>query len=242
MTSVTVAGGSFETPRRMRRLKRAPLTGRQETWLRYGVGVSIAALLAANGVTLASMLADEARDLSGRPRESKPSATADPATEVPATAVSGGFSALEIPGSSIAPAPAPVSTGAGGDPGAPAASPAPASAAPDLSSPGVAVAPVPSATLPPPTGEQAAVPRAVPPAPPGTPPAADVPVTDPSLVGQVVEVVEVVPVVGAPVGDAVNPVVEQVEPVVEDQVVAPVTGVLPAPLGEGLDPALGGIL
>jgi hypothetical protein len=232
MTSVTVAGGSFDAPRRVRRAKGVSLSSRHQTWLRYGVGVSIAALLGANGIALTSMLGDAARELTGR---ADGAAATEAAAVTPAAEASGaGFAAFDVPVDLDAHYRALAARTA---PAASATGVAPSSAAPfDMFSPPAAATPAqtpgagPAKTTNGNTGTTNTGDTNVPQA------------TDPSVVDQVVATIATVPEVGPAVAPVIAEAAAEVEEAVVDPVVTTVAEPAPAPVGDAVTETVGGLL
>ena len=236
MTSVTIAGGSFDAPRRMRRAKGFSLSPRHQTWLRYGVGVSIAGLLSANGFALMSMLGEAARELTGGADRAAASAQAAPAASA-VDASGAGFAAFDIPldldahyralAARTAPTMAPAA-----NPGGPTTAafvPAELGTIP-AAQPDMATAPAPSPTR---TTD------------PGNGGNADVNVphaTDPSVIDQVVATVATVPGAGTTVAPVAADVAAGAEEVVVDPVVEAVTEPAPAPVRDGVTETVSALL
>ena len=220
MTSVTVAGGSFDLPRTAAKLASEP--SKRDRWLRYGIGVSIAGLLAADGFVLTSMLRETAPA-----RRAEATASTDAARTTAATSGSG-FAAFDVP-ADFSPFVARYAATA-----APAASAAAVPVA-DAPAPDLSTLTVPAAT---PTFSTPRIPA---PGAPASGPAASSPDTAPpapiGVVEQVAEVVAQVPEAGAPLAevvaevDAVEPVTEVVEAEVVEAEVAPAAAPVTAEVG-----------
>ena len=212
MTSVTVAGGSFDLPRKAT-AKRLDTTKR-DRWLRYGLGVSIAGLLVADTIALSSMTREEAARRADR--AAARAAAAEAAALADAASAGAGFAAFDVPSDFSRFAPRVV---------VPASAAAPVAS---LAGPSAAIS-LPTNVVRAPQLTAAA------PTTPTAPPAAPVEEAPVSVIEEVVAVVESVPVVGGQVAaiieqaDSAEPVTE----VVETEVVAPVveaTDEVPLPL------------
>ena len=225
MTSVTVAGGSFDVARpAMRTLAPA----KRDRWLRYGLGVSVAALLGADAIVLTGMLRDAEDAVRSTPNAAVAEAPA-------ASAVEGdGFTAFTVPADLAA-------HYAARNP-LPAAALLP-SAAPTFSLPATAPSAPAGGTLPiTPVSPSAAVPTG-PTAQDVTPGPSVVEPLQP-VIDQTTSVIEQLPVVGPEVAPVVEQVVETVVPVVEEVVEPVVTATEPAvaPVVGPVTTTAGGIL
>jgi hypothetical protein len=94
MTSVTVAGGSFDVPRQVTKKARKD-TAKRDRWVRYGAGLSIAGILAADSFVLNGMLRHAAGDVAEILVDPPSSAAATAASETAAPAQ--GFAGLNVP-------------------------------------------------------------------------------------------------------------------------------------------------
>jgi len=226
LTSVTVAGGSFDVPERSKAKVR--VVSRASTqppkWLQYGIGVSIAGLLAANGLTLASMLGGETAGDADRGTVSAASAAGSTSSSAAVDFGGEGFASFDIPadladhalasfgaGTPANAAPSPASTES------PAMGALPAVAVPAPTAPRVGSSP--ASTLPARSGIPSSNDGAIAPAPP-------TPVT--SLLEPVTSVVAEVPVIGPTAAEVVTQVVAPVESAVAP-VVTPVVDAVTAP-------------